>query len=590
MPKKKPAERKALDLSCLDWFDRLKAGKYPVADIKLNDSAANAAENFYNRLVLPDVPGQPTMREAAGAWGSETIRHVFGTLKPDRTRNIREFFILVPKKNAKTTNGAAIMVTALLMNKRPRANFLLLAPTHDIAIEAFEQAAGMIENDPAGYLQKRFKITEHTKTIQDIAKNVNGENNPGFQAKLKIKTFDTKVVTGAKPVGILIDELHVLGKSKDASKVMKQLRGGIIANPEAFMVTITTQSDEPPVGIFKTDLEYARRIRDGEITGDTLPILYEFPLEMQADKNGAWKDPANWPIVLPNLGHSIDVERLISEYDKAENKGIEEFTEWASQHLNIQIGIAMSKDRWRGVEFWLPAADKSITLESLLERSEVAVVGIDGGGHDDLFGLSVIGREKRTDEDDETMQRWFSWSKAWAYPEALEQRKENVSKMEQFKRQGDLVICEYPNQDAIEAAEICAQINTSGLFPEKYGIGVDAVGVSEFIDELNYVNIGDELIAAVAQGYRLSGTIHGLERRLKAGTLQHDGSDMMIWCVGNCRVELRGNAVLITKQISGRAKIDPVIAILNAFFLMSRHPVAAAGQGSYLSETELVVM
>ena len=68
----------------------------------------------------------------------------------------------------------------------------------------------------------------------------------------------------------------------------------------------------------------------------------------------------------------------------------------------------------------------------------------------------------------------------------------------------------------------------------------------------------------ITQGRKLSGAIKTAERKLA------DGS--MAWSVGNARVEPHGNVIVITKQASGNAKIDPLIAAFNAVALMTLNP------------------
>ncbi len=542
----------AWDLSCPDWSDRLRQGRPLIPHLpKLDLVRGDKAVAVFNKLRLADVPGTPTMAEAGGDWFRDIVRALFGSLDPvTKQRMIRELFVLVAKKNAKTTQGALLMLTALLLNERPHASLIMTAPVQDVAQLAFDAAAGAIALDPV--LERKLHVRDHIKTI------VHRET----KAELAIMTFDPAVMTGQKPVAALIDELHVIAKMSKASSALRQLRGGMIPFPEAFLAFITTQSEEPPTGVFEAELRRARDVRDGKREGAVLPVLYEFDEALQKSPDKAWRDPVHWPMVTPNVGRSITIPRLIEEMRDAEAKGAEELRAWASQHLNLEIGLALRHDRWVGADYWEQCAIPSLTLDDLIARSEVVTFGIDGGGLDDMLGACALGRETGTG-------KWLSWTHAWIHPIVLDRRKAEADTFRQFENEGDLTIVESVGDDVEEVADIIDRIDRAGLLDN---IGVDPAGIGDMVDAIVAKKIDEKRVIGVPQGWKLVGTIKTAERKLAGNEFEHGGRPMMNWCVGNAKVEPRGNNIIITKQISGSAKIDPVMAMFNAVALMSMNP------------------
>ena len=551
----------AWNFACLDWESRLRACTSLVPKLPLNDNRAARGLAVFEKFRLPDVEDKPSLGEACGEWFKDIVRVAFGSLDDDGVRHVPEIFALVGKKNSKTTNSAGLMLDILLMNTVPRAEILFVGPTQETADEAFRIVQGMIEEDPEGYLQKRFHVRDHLKIIVDRK----------TKARIKIKTFSLAVMTGSKPLVVLIDELHILGAIHYASRVMRQIRGALVRRPDSLLVIISTMSDGPPAGCFKAELDYARGVRDGKIpSGRMLPLLWEFPEAIQKDETRLWEDPRMWPMVMPYLGRSIHLAGLIADWEAERAKGTENIQLWASQHLNVQFGIGMHGERWRGTDYW-ESAEEDLTLDEFLARVEVVTAGVDGGGLDDLMGLYLIGRDRAT-------QDWLGWGRAWAHTDVLERRKDIAERLEDFRRAGDLVLCEHPRQDVEDIADIIERVRMEGLLAKRAGVGLDPVGISDLVDELATRKIMTEAedgpVCAVFQGYRLSSSVWGMERRLKDRTFRPASQGLMQWCVGNARVESRGNAVLVTKQAAGRAKIDPLIAGFNAYALMSRNPVA----------------
>lgn len=542
--------------ACPDWWDLIQAGQTPMADVPLNQEKAAKALAFFNRLRLPDVAGNPPLSEACGEWFRDILCAFLASEDPEtRQRIVWELLCMVPKKNSKTTYVAALGLTALFMEETPNRQMLLVAPSQNISERCFGQAQGMIRLDPR--LDAIFKVQDHLKCIT--------RRKTG--TKLDVKTFDTSIVTGEIPILTIIDELHELGKKAKAAAVMQQIRGGGITKQRGQVLMITTQSDEAPAGIWKTELDKARAIRDGKggAAPIMLPVLYEFPVEKQLNQD-YWRNPKNWGLILPNLDRSIDRQAIIDDYENNGKATKEAEQIWASQHLNIEIGVGLAGDGWSGAPYWDSCIDeKLLGLDELLRRSEVCTIGIDWGGADDLAALYVLGREKGS-------KRWLGWGRAWARNSVFEQRKSIAPRLRQFEKDGDLVIAKTGEDQAASAAKLCKIVANSGLLPEKGGIGLDSAGVALLLDALEDEGLEQPLVQAVTQGWKLQTAISSVPLKLEDRRFLHGNQAIMAWSVGNAKQTLKGSNYVVTKEVSGAAKIDPLMALFNAAMLMFLNP------------------
>ena len=536
--------------ACPEW-ESLLVAKQSIIPPPIFPDQAEQALGIFKELRVSDLPGKPTFGECSEKWVFDFVNAIFGGYEAETGKQlIREYGLLISKKNTKSTIAAGIMLTALILCWREDEEHLILAPTKEVADNSFKPAAGMIRADDE--LSDMFQIQDHIRTITHrVTRNT-----------LKVVAADTDTVSGKKSGRILVDELWLFGKRANAEAMFMEALGGQVSRNEGWVIFLTTQSDEPPAGVFKERLDYWRAVRDGKINDlKTLGVLYEFPDSMVESK--AYLEPKNFYITNPNIGRSVSEEWIADQLLKNQNKTDGTLQQFLAKHLNIEIGLNLRSDRWAGVDFWEPQI-RQVTFSDILQRAEVATVGIDGGGLDDLLGLYIIGRDKETRE-------WIGWGHAWAHEIAVHRRKSEESRLNDFVKAGDLTIVKRVGQDTEEVAEYVSRINDAELLDK---IGIDPSGVGQILDALVEAEIPEDSVVGVSQGWRLGGAIKTTERKLAEGVLIHGGQPLMAWCVGNARVEPKGNAILITKQASGKGKIDPLMALFNAVSLMALNPEA----------------
>jgi phage terminase large subunit-like protein len=526
--------------------------------------AAADALDVFKSLRMVDVAGRPTFGEACEQFVFDFVGAIFGAYDADSGhRLISEFMLLISKKNGKSTIAAGIMLTALIINWRDLAELIILAPTKEVALNSYKPAAAMVRADPV--LTELLHVADHQRSI----------THRDTKAELKVVAADSETAGGKKAGFVLVDELWLFGKQANAESMFEEATGGLASRPEGFVVYLTTHSDELPAGVFKDKLAYFRDVRDGKIDDPSVfGMLFEWPEAMIESQ--AYLKPENFYVTNPNLGRSTSEAFISGKLKKA--AGGEEDADGdtgsmqvvLAKYLNVEIGLRLRRDRWRGADYWEAAADATLTLDSLLERCEVAVIAGDGGGLDDLYGLCVAGREKVTD-------RWLYWFKGVVLAGSAEAPQGDRALLEGFAEDGDLVICsaQPPQgidaedyalpQDIAEFVAICVKVKESGKLPENAAIGLDAAMATDLTDALEAAGftVADGQkgeVVAIGQGFRLMSAIVGLARKLKFGGAVHSGSRLMSWCVGNAKEEQGRQSVMINKYANGAAKIDPLMA------------------------------
>ncbi len=613
------AVRPSWSTACPDWQERLLVGRPLIPFAPLFPKEAARGLDLFKTLTIVDATGRPTFASAR-PWILDFVGAIFGAYDAEAGEQlISEFFLLIAKKNGKSTLAAGIMVTALMLNWREFGEYYILAPTKEVADNSYFPARDMVLADP---------------TIRSVLKPSAGRviENRNDGSFLKVIAADSETVTGKKTIGLLVDELHIFGQRANAENIILEVSGGNASRAEGFAIFLSTHSEKAPAGVFAQKLDEHRKIRDGKlIEPSKLPILYEHPPKLL--DNQRFRRREFWHVTIPNLDVSVRPAYLEAQMRAAERKGKSSLAIFFAKFFNVQANGSQLSDSWAGTEVWSRGLDRTLTLDSLLERCEVVTVGIDGGGLEDLLGVAVCGREHETG-------RWLIWVHGLVSMDGVERRKKNATDYLRFAQAEELTIFEFirdadgvwqlddgastwsdgeddtqpppgdeeessaiaalralaipatddPNAlppDIAYIVDLVARIRDLGLLAQ---VGVDVAGIGPIVDALNSIGVTQDadMLDAVRQGIGLMGAIKTAERMLASRRLLYPQSALLDWCVGNLRIIPTATAMRVARDESGFGKIDPAMAVFNAIALMCMNPEAQ--RGSYLDHEPLLVL
>lgn len=499
-----------------------------------------------SRLKITQGPlaGKP-LGQCAPPWQEKLVRSLYGATDPDGRRLYDEAFLLVAKKNGKSTLTGMLAVAHTLAFPEERGAGVLLADTREQARLVFDSLAATVRAD--AFLSKQFHVRDYKHEVE--------HRDTG--TVIKAVASELASTTGTQPSFYVADELHLMGLRPKGAKLVRQLSSGAAVRANPLGIYISTAPIDTASGIYQSMLNRARRVVAGEAPGDRLfPVLFELPEGVDPD-NPKW-----WWMANPSLGTTfsstwLEREHAISRQDPDPSA----LVHFYSQHLNVSAGETIGVDRWLPLAVWDRCAVPGITLDTLKERCPNRLwLSIDAGGRDDPTCLGVLGQTA-----DGTLL-W--WCHQWLHKDGYEKRR-NAAPLDEFVAAGDLTVVTQPDGDLAALETI-----VDGLRGQVVAVGVDPYGLREVVQRLEDNGL---IVHGIPQGWRMTPFVHEAARAVHSGKLEQYGGPLMRWNIENCRVEERGEAVALTKPSGasvGSKKIDGAVALVMALAAHAETPYA----------------
>ena len=328
-----------------------------------DEEAANRAVAFIETMIRHckgDLTGELLILEE---WQKEDlIKPIFGTKnKETGLRRYRTVYCCIPRKNGKSTIGAAIALYMLFADEERGAEIFSCAGDRNQAGIIFNIAKSMIEMSPQ--LLQRGKIYRNSVLY------------PSKGNSYKVLSSDAKLQHGHNAHAILFDELHTQ-PNRELWDTMVTSTG---ARSQPLIMAITTAGSSKTDGNICWEIhDYACKVRDGIIEDDSfLPIVYAADEDDDITKEETWKK-AN-----PNYGLSINKEYLEKEAAKAVEIVSYENT-FKRLHLNIWTS---SITKWISDAVWMQNSKK---FDRNLLKGRECWGGLDLASTRDLSSLVLL--------------------------------------------------------------------------------------------------------------------------------------------------------------------------------------------------------
>jgi len=531
-PKKYPDTIKAM----VDRYYKWKKRKDIWFDVDRANEMMDWVETFV-RHTKGDLAGQPFILED---WEKFAYSWIYGWVhkneKGQIVRVTREAYIQVPKKNGKTLIGVGALGYAMYGEGVLSADCYCCASDFNQAQYAAKPFAATIMNHDVlmecSHIYKGPKGTISSVTYDYIRDDL------AYQNQFIVMSKNIQSIEGSNPHFILNDELH----AQENMDQYDNFKSAQVSRAEPIMFNISTAgkgSSSVGMRVYREAKEVLKR----DDNDSSFVMIYE------PNKNYDWTDRNVWEMVNPNIGISVTMSALETEFISA-SRSAHKKAEFLSKHLNVFVNGAEN--------FFEQGQVEHVLVEDLGDLTgETCYIGLDLSKTTDLTCVSLNFPNSGYTEDGKSIlkvkQMYFVPTEDIEHRE----KEDNVPYTDMVER-GFVTFCDGKmiNQDQVmdyivECLNLydVQQINYDPAMSQKLiekleNLGLECISVGQYPNVMNAMMDDSEILI--------------YEKRIMTD------NPLFVYCALNVVVVTNLNGMKAPSKRQSKKKIDGFVAFLVA--------------------------
>lgn len=327
-------------------------------------------------------------------------------------RRYKEAFIMVPRKNGKTTFIAALAWGVALLERKSGANIYIVAGSQKQACQSFDF---ILHSLRASHMIEDFRVLNNNAEHSIYYQFKDDAGQPVGSVRIEALAANPDAQDSFNCNIAIADEIHSFKKASQYNRFKEAMK----AYTNKLMIGITTAGDNQNSFCYRR-LEYALKVLDGTVKDDTL-----FAYIGRADKDDAgnvdYTSPIQHEKANPNYGITIRPEDIMAEAMQAQNdpqqrkdflsRSLDIYTSAMNAYFNIdEIRASDAQYNWTLDELakmkidWYGGAD----LSKLHDLTATALYGMYGdvGIIIPHAFFPIVAAHQKADEDNIPLFGW----------------------------------------------------------------------------------------------------------------------------------------------------------------------------------------